>query len=448
MDRINGADHIDIGGGRRGFRDENPGGGVWGTEVAAAWLNGVQEEIAGVIEGEGIELSDADWTQLAKALRRFVGRGLYVADTGAADALVVAPGREAPEGSAMIVKVAATNTGATSIAVDGADPVPLTFVGGLDLTAGTLVAGDYVLLVAGAASWVLQTRLATTANPGLVALATEDEVRGATGAGVVRAEHLGHYTRTLTAPLTLYVRSDGDDANDGLSNTAGGALATIQAAVDLAFLHGPGPYAVTIYVGAGTYGPVATPARPGPALIIIGNVVTPSSVTIANAAGHAFGIYGPNTATVSGIKATTTVSSDRGGFISYAPSTLTLDQCETGPCTGGAIHALGGQVSVSSHKYSGGAQVLLLANVGGTIFPSGVHAITAAITISGAVANASGGGNIRVSASSPLSFTGGASVTGKRYSAVLNGIIDTLGGGPNFFPGTVAGTSSSGGQYA
>jgi hypothetical protein len=44
------------------------------------------------------------------------------------------------------------------------------------------------------------------------------------------------------------------------------------------------------------------------------------------------------------------------------------------------------------------------------------------------------------------SFSGAA--TGKRYHASLNGVINTFGGGANFFPGNVAGTTASGGQYA
>lgn len=38
-------------------------------------------------------------------------------------------------------------------------------------------------------------------------------------------------------------------------------------------------------------------------------------------------------------------------------------------------------------------------------------------------------------------------VTGTRYVATLNGVFSTNGGGANYFPGTVAGTTSYGGQY-
>lgn len=38
--------------------------------------------------------------------------------------------------------------------------------------------------------------------------------------------------------------------------------------------------------------------------------------------------------------------------------------------------------------------------------------------------------------------------TGKRYNAALNGVITTNNGGANFFPGSVAGTTATGGHYA
>ncbi|QIO68207.1 hypothetical protein [Rhizobium leguminosarum] len=68
MDRINGAGTTDIGGGRRGFRDENLGAGVEGTEVTALWCNLIQEEIMKVCVEAGLTPSEADWTQLYQAI--------------------------------------------------------------------------------------------------------------------------------------------------------------------------------------------------------------------------------------------------------------------------------------------------------------------------------------------------------------------------------------------
>jgi hypothetical protein len=59
-----------------------------------------------------------------------------------------------------------------------------------------------------------------------------------------------------------------------------------------------------------------------------------------------------------------------------------------------------------------------------------------------------GGAFRRVAGSGNILPTITGTVAGKRYSATLNGTINTQGGGANFFPGDVAGTMATGGQYA
>lgn len=73
MDRTNGANHIDIGGGRRGFQDRNRAASIPGTTVNAEFLLGVQEELVGLIEALGLEPSAANRTQILAALRRLAG---------------------------------------------------------------------------------------------------------------------------------------------------------------------------------------------------------------------------------------------------------------------------------------------------------------------------------------------------------------------------------------
>lgn len=56
------------------FSSGNPVAGVNGTIVGHDWLNAVQEELAGFIEGESLTLDKADNTQLIEALEAFVDR--------------------------------------------------------------------------------------------------------------------------------------------------------------------------------------------------------------------------------------------------------------------------------------------------------------------------------------------------------------------------------------
>jgi hypothetical protein len=86
-------------------------------------------------------------------------------------------------------------------------------------------------------------------------------------------------------------------------------------------------------------------------------------------------------------------------------------------------------------------------NVGnaGLIFIQNPHTITLTGTpaYTGSFASAVLGGTLFVGGQT---FSGAA--TGQRFNASLNGIIATGGGGINYFPGNVAGTTSTGGQYS
>lgn len=74
MDRITG-NTIDLGGGRRGFRDRNLGLGQAGTVVDAAFLNAVQEELMAVLAAAGITPSASNLAQLLAAMNVLYGGG-------------------------------------------------------------------------------------------------------------------------------------------------------------------------------------------------------------------------------------------------------------------------------------------------------------------------------------------------------------------------------------
>nr|WP_278436407.1 DUF2793 domain-containing protein [Brucella anthropi] len=75
MDRVNGANTVDIGGGRRGFKSQNAAAGIPGTEVTDKILNDVQEEICAVIEKSGLVLSSDNQQQMWEALQSIAAPG-------------------------------------------------------------------------------------------------------------------------------------------------------------------------------------------------------------------------------------------------------------------------------------------------------------------------------------------------------------------------------------
>ena len=90
-------------------------------------------------------------TPIATSVATFIQQQSYVyaVDSGAANALVVAltPAPTIVAGSLLVVKVAHTNTGASTVAVNGGSAVAITKQGSIALSGGELIAGQVVFLV-------------------------------------------------------------------------------------------------------------------------------------------------------------------------------------------------------------------------------------------------------------------------------------------------------------
>lgn len=119
MDRTNGAGHVN-----HRFVAEDAANNIPPTELTPEWHNGVQEELAYVIESMGITLSGADTTQLKAAITRMIEArvGDYVVDTGTADAYVIVlnPAVDAPlHGMEAKFRVANANTQASTLNAGG-----------------------------------------------------------------------------------------------------------------------------------------------------------------------------------------------------------------------------------------------------------------------------------------------------------------------------------------
>jgi hypothetical protein len=245
----------------------------------------------------------------------------------------------------------------------------------------------------------------------------------------------------LSAARTYYVRTDGSDSNDGLTNTAGGAFLTIAKAMTTVAALDLGGYAVTVQVGAGTYtAAVVLPLLVGGTGTLIGDTATPSNVILSVTSAHAITAANGNRAwTVRGFKLTTTTAGYC--FLINSGSAITYNNLDFGAAAGGHITVSNGSSAICSGNYtiSGSAPWHVFADSNSTVT---CYSVT--ITISGtpvfstAFAFASGGASLRLESNT---FSGSA--TGKRYQTQSGAIINVAGAGTNYLPGDSAGTGTN-----
>lgn len=119
-----------------------------GTLTAAEW-NEMPSELQNVITQLGIALSGGDFDQVGKAIAGYVGAGDFYTETGVANAYIasVIGGKQGPkvplvavhDGLQVRFRPGNTNTGASTINVNGHGIVPLTKEDGTALVAGDLL---------------------------------------------------------------------------------------------------------------------------------------------------------------------------------------------------------------------------------------------------------------------------------------------------------------------
>lgn len=257
----------------------------------------------------------------------------------------------------------------------------------------------------------------------------------------------------LEAPRTYYVRTDGNDSNSGLNNTAAGAFLTIQKAIDTSASLDLSIYDVTIQVGAGTYSSVGNELKSivgAGKVIIVGDEATPANVTVTqtgsptNSQGcfYAFGVRGVYS--LRGMKLTSATSPGYGINISSG-SRVEYQNIDFGAITIYQVRVVDGATLEVTGNYtiSGGAVGHVVTSTSTIRCQSRTITLTGTPAFSGQFANATAAGYYIASG---LTFS--SSATGQRYSVTLNGVINTAGGGASYFPGDSAGSTATGGQYA
>lgn len=249
----------------------------------------------------------------------------------------------------------------------------------------------------------------------------------------------------LTAGRTYYVRTDGSDSNNGLTNTSGGAFLTIQRAVDVAASIDLGIFSCTIKVADGTYaGAVVLKAFVGAGqILIIGNETTPANVIITGGgsliSGTDFGRYLIAGVTIASTGIRNILVSGRGqlqyrNIVSQGAAGLIN---HIAAISGAEVQAVG-QIVLNGNSQVGfrGESYGFINIRGQTItFSSGT-------TFTARAFQGSDQGRVDM-----ISMTFNGTFTGKRYEATGLGAIFTNNAGENYIPGSIAGTTATGGLY-
>ncbi|TAK50228.1 MAG: hypothetical protein EPO23_03210 [Xanthobacteraceae bacterium] len=252
----------------------------------------------------------------------------------------------------------------------------------------------------------------------------------------------------LTAARTYYVRADGNDANDGLTNSSGGAFLTLQAAYTavrskLDF----GGYTVTIQAGIGTYAGLSlNSAWLGGGSLVVKGENTTGAIIAGTGNGISITAPLPGTVTVQNFKFDGSGTSGKTAIQVTAPTKVIVStNVEFGAYPSGYhinLSASGASfLAASGFAVSGGASAHIYATAwafpqveGSTVTLTGTPAFSWAFVVCESA-------KVRYTAT----ISGGA--TGARYSAAANGVIQTASGSATYFPGDAAGSTVTGGQY-
>ncbi len=259
------------------------------------------------------------------------------------------------------------------------------------------------------------------------------------------------YREVLTANRTYYVRTDGSDSNTGLVDSAGGAFLTPQKAVDVVSTLDISTFTATVQIRDGTYtAPVLLKDPVGSGSCILqGNTTAPAnvliSITSSDILAGAVNAFASRKWSVTGVKVQTTTAGN--GVFVPAGSILSLEKVDYGACATFHMWAREGGVLYVKDSYAvtgaaaghrratGGARIVV--TTGRTITFTGTQAYSSSFANISLTSYLEDFGN---------TYTGGT-ITGSRYTAASNSVINTNGGGANYFPGDAAGTSVTGGQY-
>ena len=251
-----------------------------------------------------------------------------------------------------------------------------------------------------------------------------------------------HIREILTANRTYYVRTDGADSHDGLTNSAGGAFLTMQAAFLACLKLDFNGYTVTISVQAGTYTAGLNVNAPW----VGGNLTLSlaSGAVIDPASGHCISV-----SSLGGILAITgsgklqNANTGCQAIQVSAPGIVQFNGITFGALAATGVHVFGLGTGVQitatcNYVIDGGAAAHMQAYYGAMITCN-----NRTVTLSGTPAFTTYGVSVACGIMRMTANTFAGSATGARHSATRNGVIWH---GGSTWPGSTAGSEASGGQ--
>jgi hypothetical protein len=278
----------------------------------------------------------------------------------------------------------------------------------------------------------------------------------------------GHTIPTLQANQAYYVSNSGSDTYDGVtsaySSGSHGPWATLQHAMNFISQFNLNGYSITINVANGTYPRVALGNMAGSGTVNwVGNPSSPASVVINGAGLSAIMAQRCGTAhSFNGFQLQTsgTVTNEgmNGADIAGTGTALSMLNMTFYNCSGSHIAitqdgvcGLGGNITISG-SCSGNSLALgchLYAANGALYQPNSNNpptlTITNPVSFAGPFVECS---SLSFVQAMWVSITGASYVSAMKYNVNYNANLTTGGGGPNYIPGSVAGTQAAGGQYS
>lgn len=363
------------------------------------------------------------------------------ATTIANNAVTYAKVQQASAGFTILAK-ATTGAGNYAELAAGSDGV-LRRSGSGDLAFGTLVTGNIGnsqvtnAKLADMTAATFKGRNTGTGAPEDLTAAQVSSLLGIAGLEVV------------TSNRTYYVRTDGSDSNDGLTDSAGGAFLTVQKAIDV--IYGKvlsGGVTVTIKVGGSQSGArtftgdvvLFGPWIGGGNVTIEGDTTTPSNRIIEGSTRACIWARQGARVSVRGIKFQTTGTASSGLEANAFSRIDITGLCDFGACAARHMFAvINSAIELDGVNYNitGGAIQHIWATTS-----SRARTVNGTVTLTGTPAFTTFA-QCDTGASVATNMTYSGSATGVRYNVSYHSTINTSGGGATFLPGNSAGTADA-----